>query len=388
MKKLVIAVLAIGAMAACTKSNIQYEQPEEISFQPVAKKATKAVNGAIDGTAYPKGENFNVWSWWTGIPAGTSISELANDFEFDETNKDSDYPILYINEGTFTNRKDAGSNPTNTWGGKTTPYYWPTTGSLVFSGYSPAPAEAEASRGTFKYDFDTQIFTVEGYTQSNDISKTVDLMWFDADRSYKQTDAVRVTFKHALSWLEFKFKLADDDTPYNWKIKEVTLNGIETKADFSSSPMGWSNYSTEDAYKNQQMTIFTGNKILESSEAGYLSADADARKNENTGVVVIPQSCAPAIGNDAAAAELVIEYGLLTPATANKPEAEKVYIDQRVTLYLDYSCNTAEHNPPHDGNMWEPGCHYIYTITFGANEILISPSVTDWTDETENIDVV
>lgn len=380
MKRLVIAALAIGAMAACTKSNIQYEQPEEISFQPVAKKATKAVNGAIDGNDYPTGEDFNVWSWWTGEPAGTSISELAKKFEFNEANTESDKPILYINAGTFANRKDADSKPTNTWGGKTTPYYWPTTGSLVFAGYSPAPAEA--SRGTFKYDFDTQTFTVEGYTQSNDISKTVDLMWFDADQSYKKKDAVSVTFNHALSWLEFKFKLADDDTPHNWKITKVTLNGIETKADFSSSPMGWSNYSTEDAYKNQQMTIFTGNKSLESSEAGYLSADADARKNENTGVVVIPQSCAPAIGNDAAAAELVIEYGLLTPASVGT-ESE-VYIPQRVTLPLTYTAEGGS-TPEY---AWEPGYHYIYTITFGANEILISPSVTDWTDETENIDVV
>lgn len=376
MKKLVIAVLAIGAMAACTKSNIQYEQPEEISFQPVAKKATKAVTGAIDGTTYPTGEKFNVWSWWTIEKAGTSIGSIPGDFEADNT--DSEEPILYINAGTFTNRES------NNWGG-VTPYYWPTTGSLVFAGYSPSDASTSS---TFNYDFKNQNFTVTNYIQSNEIDKTVDLMWFDADQSYKQTDAVRVTFKHALSWLEFKFKLAAGVTQPNWKITKVTLNGIETKADFSSSPMGWSNYSTEDAYKNQQMTIFTGNKILESSEAGYLSADADARKNENTGVVVIPQSCAPAIGNDAAAAELVIEYGLLTPATAYKPEAEKVYIDQRVTLYLDYSCNTAEHNPPHDGNMWEPGYHYIYTITFGANEILISPSVEKWDVENENIDVV
>lgn len=376
MKKLVIAVLAIGAMAACTKSNIQYEQPEEISFQPVAKKATKAVTGAIDGTTYPTGEKFNVWSWWTIEKAGTSIGSIPGDFEADNT--DSEEPILYINAGTFTNRES------NNWGG-VTPYYWPTTGSLVFAGYSPSDASTSS---TFNYDFKNQNFTVTNYIQSNEIDKTVDLMWFDADQSYKQNGAVNVTFKHALSWLEFKFKLAAGVTQPNWKITKVTLNGIETKADFSSSPMGWSNYSTEDAYKNQQMTIFTGNKILESSEAGYLSADADARKNENTGVVVIPQSCAPAIGNDAAAAELVIEYGLLTPATAYKPEAEKVYIDQRVTLYLDYSCNTAEHNPPHDGNMWEPGYHYIYTITFGANEILISPSVEKWDVENENIDVV
>lgn len=381
MKKLVIAVLAIGAMAACTKSNIQYEQPEEISFQPVAKKATKAVNGAIDGTEYPTGENFNVWSWWTSKEAGTSIGSIG---DFDMANTNPDKPILYINAGTFTNRKDADSKPTNTWGGET-PYYWPTTGSLVFAGYSPS--DASSSDNTFNYDFNSKNFTVTNYIQSNKIDETVDLMWFDADESYKKNGAVSVTFRHALSWLEFKFKLADGVTQKNWKIKKVTLNGIETKADFSSSSMKWINHPTEGANFNNQMTIFTGNKILTSSIADYLSDESTAestaaRKNEKSGVVVIPQSCAPAQGGNRADAELVIDYDLLTPASTGS--ASEVYIPQKVTLPLTYIAEGGS-TPEYE---WEPGYHYIYTITFGANEILIFPSVTDWTDETENIDVV
>lgn len=379
MKKLVIAVLAIGAMAACTKSNIQYEQPEEISFQPVAKKATKAVTGAIDGNAYPTGEDFNVWSWWTGKPAGTLISELANDYEFNEGNTESNNPILYIKEGTFTNRKDADNNPTNTWGGKTTPYYWPTTGSLVFAGYSPAPAEDEASRGTFKYDFKTQTFTVEGYTQSNDISKTVDLMWFDADESYKKNGAVNVTFNHALSWLEFRFNLTAG-APQNWMIYAVTLKGIETIGNFTaktgaSAPKTWlvNPTSTEEFIVAKELT----KDLTPESEAYNLTPESEK------GVVIIPQSCAINNNNDITLSDayLEISYGLLTPASAGS--ANKVYIPQKVTLPLTYTDNSSN-----EKDAWEPGYHYIYTITFGANEILISPSVTDWTDETENIDVV
>ena len=76
MKKLVIAVLAIGAMAACTKQNVQFEQPGEISIQPVAQKATKA---AVDGTYYPTGEayNFNVWAWWSLQNAGTALNAFT-----------------------------------------------------------------------------------------------------------------------------------------------------------------------------------------------------------------------------------------------------------------------------------------------------------------------
>lgn len=370
MKKLVIAVLAIGAMAACTKSNIQYEQPEEISFQPVAKKATKAVNGAIDGTEYPKDENFKVWSWWTSQNAGTTIANITGGFDMDNT--DPTKPILYINEGTFTNRKDAYNTPTNTWGGET-PYYWPTTGSLVFAGYSPS-----AASGTFNYDFSSQTFTVEGYTQSNDISKTVDLMWFDADQSYKQTGAVTATFKHALSWLEFRFNLTAG-APQNWRIYAVTLKGIETRGGFTaktgaSASKTWlvdPNYTGEFIVA-KDLTI----DLTPESEAYNLTTESE------NGVVIIPQSCAINNNNITLSdAYLEISYGLLTPASAGS--TNKVYIPQKVTLPLTYTDNSSN-----EKNAWEPGYHYIYTITFGANEILIYPSVTDWTDETENIDVV
>ena len=37
-----------------------------------------------------------------------------------------------------------------------------------------------------------------------------------------------------------------------------------------------------------------------------------------------------------------------------------------------------------EGNTlkWEPGKHYVYTITLGANEILISPAPVEWVDGT------
>ena len=160
MKKLVIAALAIGTMAACTKSNVQYEQPGEISFQPVTQKATKA---AVAGPTYPTDDaayNFNVWAWW-----GNDNAIIDGAY--------SKFSSLYIDKGTFVHKGN------NTWGGDPA-YYWPTTGSLVFAGYSPATAE-----GKFTYTPSTKTFKVEDYTQSNLTAETKDLMWFDiTDKSY------------------------------------------------------------------------------------------------------------------------------------------------------------------------------------------------------------
>ena len=50
MKKFLFSILAVGAIVACTKSEVKYEGDTEIAFAPVASTATKA---AIEGTYYP-----------------------------------------------------------------------------------------------------------------------------------------------------------------------------------------------------------------------------------------------------------------------------------------------------------------------------------------------
>lgn len=343
MKKLVLAALAIGAMAACTKSNVQFEQPGEIAFQPVAQKATKA---AVDGNVYPTDAayNFNVWAWWGD-----------NDASVDGTY--SKFTSSYISEGTFSHRD-------NIWRGST-PYYWPTTGSLVFAGYSPA--SAKAGETTFNYDLTNKKFTVTKYKQSSDPTATKDLMWFDVTtNSYntrKQTDSpvtqvivgegVPVTFKHALSWLTFKLNVADEDLNNNWTVTSVTLNEIKTignceaiKSDNAAEVAIWND---EDVIQVvESMTVFTGSKEVEyATEAGVI---------DNGGVVVIPQDCT----------SITITFTQKNYVGTSTPS-------QTIDLPL---------NAGADGDDWLSGKHYIYTIVFSADEILISPTVADWEDVT------
>ena len=357
MKKLVIAALAIGAMAACTKSNVQFEQPGEISFQPVAQKATKA---AVDGTFYPTDAayNFNVWAWWGNEEAGTVLQN------FDAT------ITPYIAKGTFVAKDNIS------WGGLT-PYYWPTTGSLVFAGYSPASATA----GTFEYyltavdnegdanDIAANTLKITDYVQPNTISDAKDLMWFEVTyKSYDNngTAGVPVTFKHALSWLTFKFNLKDDKTAKMWTITDVQLVGIEDKASFTAVKSETPNWTSatksaegKDVIDVYSETAYTVEYVAEGTVLP--GTDVSGTNVKTNAVLVIPQSCAPA------AAELVITYNLKTYI------GEDNYLTgQTVTLPLNGTQIT--------NDEWEPGKHYIYTITFGNNEILIAPEVTDWVD--------
>lgn len=339
MKKLVFAALAFGAMAACTKSNVQYEQPGEISFQPVTQKATKA---AVDGATYPTEEayNFKVWAWWGNDEAVV-----------DETY--SKFRSLYIDKGPFVHKGN------NIWGGDPA-YYWPTTGSLVFAGYSPATAE-----GTFTYTPSTKTFKVVDYTQSNLTAKTKDLMWFDiTDKSYNtrkidnespveliaKTAGVPVTFKHALSWLTFRFNVTDSKTSEKWIVKEVKLNGINTKGT-GTTVKGEETVAWDPISEPTAITVFEG-----SHPVVYKDKDNDASNVDNGGVIVIPQTCTT----------VTIKFTQQNYAGGSQ--------EQEITLPLN--AGTA------DEDTWESGKKYIYTIKFAADEILIAPKVADWEDVT------
>lgn len=337
MKKLILMALAIAAMAACTKSNVEFDQPGEIAFQPVAQKATKA---AVVGTEYPTAAayNFNVWAWW-GAEGQTEFTNFKQ---------------CWINEQPFEYR-----SALELWGGSGQSYYWPTTGSLYFAGYSPASIKGKC---TTLYERDLQQLTITDYQQSTVISNTVDLMWFHlTDQSYdRNTSYVPVKFHHALSWLTFRFNLKNSDTPELWTVTSVKLNGIETKGNFvakktgTSDAQGVANWS-ENLSEPKIIDVFGGNYTVSyvTNEYSPLTDDPSVLENSKNGVLVIPQSCAPE------KASLEIKFKQQAPSGQS--------VEQTKTLNLG------------DANgKWLPGKHYIYTITFGAEEILISPTVVDW----------
>lgn len=333
MKKLIIIALIIGIASACTKSSIQYEQPGEISFRPVTAMTTKA---AIGGTAYPEDSQFNVWAWWGDVPAGTTIDKFPAVAE------------MYLNKCPFA-KEEGGSS----WVGMDVPYFWPTRGSLVFAGYSPVSAKAQ----NFSYSWTSKTMTITAYEQPTDISKTVDLMWFDVtERSYsdnnnknaqdESVNGVPVVFKHLLSWLTFKFTKSDNI------ITGVELLGIETKARFTSSPAaGTENWT--DHTDSSTMPVWSGSEKITDGEKVLESID--------NGVLVIPQPCT------AEHVQLQIRYK--TSETGN---------ENTKTVYLTAGA---------DGHIWKPGKHYTYTITFGQNEILVLPDVADWETVTVDIEV-
>ena len=327
MKKMFYSLLAVAALASCAKTEAVYmEDNAEIKIKPATALATKAnVLAAIDGTEYPVAENFDVYAYWANLPAGSEFTT-------------ADGVTKYLGETgavEFTNKG-------NYWGGTTT-YYWPKNGSLRFAAYSP-------SNVNMAHDLDTDTYTVTGYEQPATTATTWDLLVAPTSKSYTAMTAaenVSVVFEHALSWITVKVVAKDAEAAKAFDIKKVTINDVVNVADFEAvmsgeKAMTWTLTDTKVAYE-----VFNGSQAV--------TETATVIETTKDGTVIIPQSTTT----------ITVDY------KQNALEGTPALDNQQVTVDLVLD---AENTP------WKPGKHYVYTLVFGLDEILINPDVVDWDD--------
>ena len=344
MKRIVLTIMAVAALAACTKSEVAYEAPAEIGFKAVAGNITKT---AVDGDVYPTSLNMYVFAETTDNTAAT-----AN----------------YIANGEFKHK--TAINGTEVWGG-VTPYYWPNTKNLHFAGYSKS---GNVETATVGYNCNTNVLTINGYTPG--VGTNNDLMFFpttELDKAVgydKETDFVEVDMYHTCAWISFKVK-GDEvtgATGSKYAVTNLTITNIDATADLTctGATIAWSNNEAVDATS----AVLTSSVSL----AGTGLEDAEALLAETTpnSTVLIPQL--PGKLN------MTYTYESSTGAT----------ITETVTgldLGLDTRVEDANTGDTVNKTPWEAGKHYIYTITIKANEILIAPTPDDWTDGNFNVTV-
>ena len=322
MKKIFFSFLAIAAIASCAKTEAVYEGADsEIKLVPVAAKQTKAnVLGAIDGTEYPTAENFDVYGYWKNVGAGQTYTDGQSYFGG---------AVEFTNKGNY-------------WGG-VTPYYWPKNGALRFAAYSPADLDiAHNQEGD----------TFSGaYTQPSKTNETWDFLVAPTSESYTAMTAaenVSIVFEHALSWITLQVKAKDAAAENVFTIKSVTINGVNTTADFEASMLGkdmvdyksWSNWDAAAEY-----VVFDG-------EQGVIG-EAKVIETTPAGTLVIPQ----------ATTNVTVVFD------QKGVNGTMDMTDMEVTLDLNLDL---------DEEPWRPGYHYTYTLIFGLDEILINPSVDTW----------
>ena len=325
MKKIFFSFLAIAAIASCAKTEAVYEGADsEIKLAPVAAKQTKAnVLGAIDGTEYPTAENFDVYGYWKNVGAGDTYTDGQSYFGG---------AVEFTNKGNY-------------WGG-VTPYYWPKNGALRFAAYSPADLD-------LAHEQEGDVFSVAGYQQPSTTDATWDFLVAPTSESYTAMTAaenVSVVFEHALSWITLQVKTKDAAAEGVFTIKSVKINGVNTTADFEASMLGKEMVDYE-AWKNQgtpaEYVVFDG--------VQGVTAEPTVIENTPAGTLVIPQA--------------TTNVTVVFDQKGVNGTMDMTDMVVNLDLVLDQ-----------DNEPWRPGYHYIYTLVFGLDEILINPSVDLWNE--------
>ena len=367
MKKIFFSIVALAALAACSKSEVAYEQPTEIGFKAVAGNATKAI--VPNGDAFPTGINLFIFAE-TEDNSGAEDGYLAPN---------------YINNGEFQYKNKYGqiSNPTSedqtaVWGG-IQPYYWPNVKKLHFAGYSKSGNFISGTAPTeVKYNCEGDVLSIKGYTPGDATDKGAnDLMWFASTKNTghaggygkEDTDYVNVTLAHTCSWITFIVK-GDAVTSGNYTVKSINIAGIDATADVVCS----STADPEIQWSNNENVKTAGFPVAFKTANGFTlnttgtNPETDDATTTTGNIVLIPQ----------VPGSLELTYSYLSTTNAEITEEYSINKGNAPSLALDADPVL---------NVWEPGKHYIYTVTIKANEILIAPAAGNWVDANHGVTV-
>ena len=222
MKKIFFSLVALAALASCSKSEVEYTDNMELSFAPVSKLSTKA---AVADTDYPDELNMYVFA-----NAGLDTNENG-------TVERTECIDPYLNNAEFAN----GSHEVNVFGG-VTPYYWPNVKSLWFAGVSKSGNINNGATPTV--NFATNVISITGYAPGTGttVEGDNDLMYFVPVGPYSKAanggNSIPVEMKHACSWITVRVAgnnvsgKADDpattdvDESTTWKIKTLKITNL------------------------------------------------------------------------------------------------------------------------------------------------------------------
>ncbi|MBO5708951.1 MAG: hypothetical protein J6S01_06395 [Bacteroidales bacterium] len=344
MKKIILSMMAVAALAACTKSEVQYEAAGEIAFAPIASNVTKSVAGydgdTFDGV-FPTGVNLYVFAN-ASTDDGTAWTDpyFANALFVWDTDKGTE-----DTQGTVDTEGAYAGNPTR---------YWPNVKTLKFAGYSDA---CNVSDLTPTMNSDLSALTIGGYVQDN--TKTEeganDLMWFPCDgTAYDKTaNEIAANMRHACSWITIKVA-GDAVTAGKWTLNSLVVTDLVHSGSVvcGATTATW----TLDTAKADEDYYNAGTTFTDE----YLKYE----KNANN-FIVLPQE----------PTNLEVNYTYVSDNRGTADTADDITLTETKSVSLDY--DTA-------GTAWQPGVHYIYNVKITATEILIDPVVVDWTNYTGN----
>ena len=358
MKKIFFSLVAIAALASCSKSEVQYEQTGEIAFTPIAKNITKSVAGyegdTFDGV-FPTAINLYVFA---NVQDEDQNGELVNTWN-----------SPYFSNALFKHNGAKGTG--GAYEGDPT-RYWPNVKTLRFAGYSDA-GNVNSLDPKPSMDFAANVLSINGYVQDNtntDEGKN-DLMWFPCDgNNYgRQSTEVVANMLHACSWITIKVAGDPVTSTYTttvegesvihtgWTLNKLVVTSLKHEGDAEcvaeNKKATWT--FADDADQDDE-TYYEGEATFTQTATNYeTNDDEDAVKNN---FIILPQT----------PTTLKVTYSYYSDTDIEFSETK--------VISLDYD------GVDGTNSAWESGVHYIYNLTITATEILIDPVVVDWTPGT------
>ena len=358
MKRIITISLVLAAFVSCSKTDITYEPTGEIQIIPVNENVTKSVMSTNEF----KGSEFMVWSWFNPAGAGTDvISTWQSGFTSNATS-------LYINEKKFVEK--TVKNRENVWGGAI-PYFWPKTGSLVFAGYH-APNLTAEGRVTYTFNSTDNFMTFNDVQQVKVAEPTIssegttqtwkeDIMYFNmTPNSYNTTSGtVNLKFNHALTWMAVTLsKKTNPEIEAKIKIHDVWFTDVCTTGDGKVDGQNTIDWTEDTATKAEHYVLKDGQVELEYDKSGSEIQSVIVYLDD---YLIIPQ---------AIYGSLKVKYSVTSSDDSTFTEVYTVDLK---------SLKEGSHNE------WLPGKHYIYNISIGTDELLVTPEVNNWEDKNTSI---
>lgn len=345
MKRILLITITLAAIISCSKTTPTYEPSGEIMISPVSENVTKSM---MSSDVF-QGESFKVWSWYSPVEAQPNAVSVFKE-GFAGTTPTT---AIYVNEKPFVKKDETN----NRWGGQTA-YYWPSTGSLIFAGYHAPNLTEDQVDYTFTETENKMTFTGVSNGTVADSGYAEDIMYFNMTPSSYNNSSLQVSmeFNHALTWITVTLaKRVDPVIEAKITIDEVYFTSLVTKGNGTvegAYEIVWSPVESIASFKLPGLPLTVEYQVGEvNGEKTYAPIMYKLQEH-----LFIPQDITGVLG---------VKY------TIESTDGSKF------TEIYEVNLTELKDGKAHD--KWSPSKHYTYNLSIGTDEILVTPTVGEWT---------
>ena len=357
MKKLIVLLSAVAALAACSKNEVVHAvsgENVEISYKVAPR--TKA-----DPQAFDTKNVFASWAYY--LPSGK--------------NWDANHAEAKIYIGKEEGEGATISYGNSVWKDQTTSHYWPKDGNLTFFAYS-------LNRNNFDLKYDSghtypivchKSPNAYGINATIDLkdNKNLDLLVAEIAKDKTQNEkiyslnGVPTLFKHKFSRIQFAVKKKEEYTGATITLNSITFNNVAHTGHYSQFNKEDGDVEfTQDYCKVGDIRtslVYTTTDFKVTSATKYVPVT----ETDETYYIYMPQDF------------------------KNVTEAKNIAtIEVKYTVTLngisESYIKTLKVKDIFDS--WKMGKRYTFNLIFSLDEIKWAPAVGDWEDEIKNIDIV